>query len=440
MYSENESKPKNRILFRAIVVSAIIFAGIVIAGVFMSFRKPPPQMPIPEPALQVEVLDAKPENIPVSITGYGEVRVLNEVSITPEVSGKVVKIHPKLETGEVIEKGKIIFQIDPRDYKAAFVEATATATQMESSLKRMKRQYEIDQERLKTIQRTCELSKQQYERIKKLFEEDKVGTQSGVDQAEQACNNATDQQEQMEKTVELYPLQIQEAESNLLSTKSRMETAKIRLERCTVKSPFDGRIKSVSVEKGQYVSPGMSVITLADDSVLEIQVPLDSRDANKWLPFDDNTNNTSNAWVKGLKQVKCKVRWTESTSADYWEGTLNRVVKFDEQTRTVTVAIRIQGTEALSINHGNLPLVEGMFCSVEVPGKILQNVYRIPRWAVSFENTVYVAIDNKLKTVPVKIARAQGDNAYISEGLEPGDRIIITRLIDPLDNTKLIIL
>jgi hypothetical protein len=184
----------------------------------------------------------------------------------------------------------------------------------------------------------------------------------------------------------------------------------------------------------------MSVITLADDSVLEIQVPLDSRDANKWLPFDDNTNNTSNAWVKGLKQVKCKVRWTETTSADYWEGTLNRVVKFDEQTRTVTVAIRIQGTEALSINHGNLPLVEGMFCSVEVPGKILQNVYRIPRWAVSFENTVYVAIDNKLKTVPVKIARAQGDNAYISEGLEPGDRIIITRLIDPLDNTKLIIL
>ena len=440
MYSENESKPKNRILFRAIVVSAIIFAGIVIAGGFMSFRKPPPQMSIPEPTLQVEVLDTKPENVPVAITGYGEVRVLNEVSITPEVSGKVVKIHPRLEPGEVIEEGEIIFRIDPRDYEAAHIEARATVAQMESSLTRMKRQYEIDRERLKTIQRTCELSKQQYERVKGLFVEDKVGTQSGVDQAEQTFNNASDQQEQMAKAVELYPLQINETESNLLSTKSRMETAKIRLERCTVKSPFDGRIKSVSVEKGQYVSPGMSVITLADDSVLEIQVPLDSRDANKWLPFDDNTNNTSNAWVKGLKQVKCKVSWTESTSADYWEGTLNRVVKFDEQTRTVTVAIRIQGTEALSINHGSLPLVEGMFCSVEVPGKILKNVYRIPRWAVSFENTVYVAVDNKLKTVPVKIARAQGDNAYISEGLEPGDRIIITRLIDPLDNTKLIIL
>jgi len=440
MYNKNESKSKNKILFRAIMVSAIIFAGIVIAVIFMSFRKRPPQMPIQEPTLQVEVLDAKPENIPVSITGYGEVKALNEVSITPEVSGKVVKIHPRLETGEVIEKGEVIFQIDPRDYKAAFVEATATATQMESSLKRMKRQYEIDQERLKTIQRSCELSKQQYERVKKLFEEDKVGTQSGVDQAEQACNNSQDQQEQMEKTVELYPLQIQEAESSLFSAKSRMDTAKTRLERCTLTAPFQGRIKSVSVEKGQYVSPGKSVITLADDSVLEIQVPLDSRDANKWLPFYESDNNTSSAWVKGLKQVKCKVRWTETETDAFWEGILNRVVKFDEQTRTVTVAIRIEGTEALSINHGSLPLVEGMFCSVDIPGKTLKNVYRIPRWAVSFENTLYIAVDDKLRTVPVKIARAQGEDSYISEGLKPGDRVIITRLVDPLENSKLIIL
>jgi multidrug efflux pump subunit AcrA (membrane-fusion protein) len=402
MYNKNESKPKNKILFRIIMVMAIIFSGLVITiGLIVVFKRPPPQMPFYETALQVEVLDAKQENIPVKITGYGEVKTLNTVSISPEVSGKVVKIHPRLETGEVIEKGEIIFQIDPRDYKAAFIEASATATQMDSSLKRMKRQYEIDLERLKTIQRTCELSRQQYERVKKLFEEDKVGTQSGVDQAEQTYNNATDQQEQMAKAVELYPLQIQEAESSLLSAKSRMDTAKIRLERCTLTAPFRGRIKNVSIEKGQYVSPGMSVITLADDSVLEIQVPLDSRDASKWLPFDDHNTNTSNAWVKGLKKVKCNIRWTESKSDNHWEGTLNRVVKFDEQTRTVTVAIRIEGTEALSINHGSLPLVEGMFCSVEIPGKILENVYRVPRWAVSFENTVYVAIDNKLKTVPV---------------------------------------
>ncbi|MBN2417955.1 MAG: HlyD family efflux transporter periplasmic adaptor subunit [Deltaproteobacteria bacterium] len=440
MYKKNEPKSKNRILFRVIMVFSIIFVAILTAGFIMAIKKPPPQMPHHEPSIQVEVLDAKPENIPVTITGYGEVKVLNEVSIAPEVSGKIVKIHPRLEEGEVISKNEVIFQIDTRDYEAAYIEAKATVTQMKNSLERMKRQYEIDKERLITIQRTCELAKQQYERIKQLFEEDKVGTQSGVDQAEQTYNNSKDQREQMEKTVELYPLQIEEAESSLLSAESRRETAKLRFERCTVKAPFDGRIKSESIEKGQYVSPGMSVITLADDSVLEIQVPLDSRDANKWLPFDENNDNTSNAWVKGLKQVKCKVRWTESKSASYWEGILNRVVKFDEQTRTVTVAVRITGAEALSINHGSLPLVEGMFCAVAIPGKTLENVYRIPRWAVSFENTVYVAVDDKLITIPVEIARSQGEEAYISEGLKPGDRVITTRLVDPMENTRLLIL
>lgn len=438
-YNKNP-KSNKKIKFRVLMCLAIILAGIFIMGGLAMTRNPPPQMPFKEPALQVEVLEVKPADMPVLITGYGEAKSLNVVSLAPEVSGKIINIHPRLEAGEVIGEGEIIFQIDPRDYEAAFVEATSTAQQMESSLKRMKIQYEIDQERLKAIQRNRDLSKQQYERVKSLFENDKVGTLSGVDQAEQSFNNFSDQADQMAKTIELYPFQIKEAESSLESAHSRMATAKLRLEKCTVKAPFNGRIKDVSLEVGQYVSPGMNVITLADDSVLEIQVPLDSRDANRWLPFDEGDKNTSNAWVKGLKQVECKIHWTESKTENYWKGTLNRVVKFDEQTRTVTVAIRVEGAEALSFNHGSLPLVEGMFCSAEIPGRILKNVYSIPRWAVSFENTVYVAVDNKLKTIPVEVARSQEEETFISGGLNPGDKVIITRLVDPLENSNLIIL
>ncbi len=433
-------KSNKKIKFRVLWCLAIILAGLFFMLGLAFTRTPPPQMPFEEPALQVEVLEVKPADLQVSITGYGEARVLREVSIAPEVSGRVVKIHPRLKTGEIILKDEVIFQIDPRDYESAYVEASATVTQMENSLERMKRQYEIDIERLVTIKRSLDLSKQQYERVKNLFEKDRVGTQSGVDQAEQSYNNYSDQAEQMSKTVELYPLQIKETESGLLAARSRMSTAKVRLERCTLRAPFQGRIKSVSVEKEQYVSPGMSVITLADDSVLEIQVPLDSRDANRWLPFDEDNSNISNAWVNGLKKVECRVHWTESKSGNYWKGTLNRVVRFDEQTRTVTVAIRVEGAEALSINHGSLPLVEGMFCSVEIPGNTLKNVYSIPRWAVSFENTVYVAVDNKLRTVPVEVARSEGEETYISEGLEPGDKVVVTRLVDPLENSRLIIL
>ena len=47
--------------------------------------------------------------------------------------------------------------------------------------------------------------------------------------------------------------------------------------------------------------------------------------------------------------------------------------------------------------------------------------------------------DERLKTIPVEIARSQGDEAFISEGLKPGDRVITTRVIDPMENTKLTI-
>ena len=120
-----------------------------------------------------------------------------------------------------------------------------------------------------------------------------------------------------------------------------------------------------------------------------------------------------------------------------WSGQLQRVVAFDPQTRTLTVAVQIEAQQARNEASQALPLVEGMFCAVEIPGRTLHQVFQVPRWAVSFENTTYIARESRLKTVPVKIARIQGDKAYVSQGLAPGDEVITTRLIDPLENTLL---
>jgi len=86
----------------------------------------------------------------------------------------------------------------------------------------------------------------------------------------------------------------------------------------------------------------------------------------------------------------------------------------------------------------SLPLVEGMFCTVRIPGKQLKNVVRLPRWAVTFDNTVYIVNgENRLKTIPVTVARTEGETIYVSAGLNPGDTVITTRLIDPLENALL---
>ena len=150
---------------------------------------------------------------------------------------------------------------------------------------------QLDRERQKTIERNRELAKAEYERVKKLYQTNKVVSQSGVDKAEQAYNAAADAADQMARMIALYPIQIKEAQSGLASARARLTVAEINLKRCKVAAPFKGRVKSVALEINQFVSPGQNVLTLADDSVLEIRVPIDSRDARKWLMFKPDSND-----------------------------------------------------------------------------------------------------------------------------------------------------
>jgi hypothetical protein len=178
---------------------------------------------------------------------------------------------------------------------------------------------------------------------------------------------------------------------------------------------------------------------LADDRELEIQVPLDSRDARRWLRFRDLSavakNETDSAWFGDLEPVTCAIHWTEQSNGTPWQGRLDRVVEFDPQTRTITVAVRIDAQAAVPSVSGGLPLVEGMFCRVEIPGRTLARAVRLPRWAVSYEGTAYVVQDSRLRTTPVTVNHTEGDFSFVTDGIAPGEIVITTRLIDPLENS-----
>ncbi|MDY7031330.1 MAG: efflux RND transporter periplasmic adaptor subunit [Thermodesulfobacteriota bacterium] len=435
--TEQAKKPVMVVSISIVVSIIVLIVGIVGMKMLLSMKTHPAEVKNGERPLQVEALQIAKEDVPVFITGYGEVKALNVVPIASEVSGKIVQVNPKLETGEMILKGEILFKIDSTNYTASYEETRGVVQQWENAIIRLKKQYDIDTKRLKTIKRNRALAWAEFERIRKLFETNNIGTRSGVDKSEQVYNSALDQADQMAQAVALYPIQIKETESSLSSARARLAFAKSNLVRCEVRAPFYGRIKWVSLEKGQYVTPGQNVVILADDSVLEIHVPLDSRDASKWLCFDGAKSNGKTAWFSGLKKVQCKIRWTEDNSGQTWEGQLHRVVKFDQQTRTLTVAVRFNADTEMKKNPQSLPLVQGMFCSVMIPGRSLKNVFRLSRQAVSFQNTVYLVVDNRLKTVPVKVARMEGENVYVCDGLKVGDMVVTTRLIDPLENALL---
>ncbi len=389
--SEKETKvDRSTVLIRVIACVLILALGFVGFKILKGRKKPPAHAAIKERPLKVEAQSVSFSNVPVLIEAHGQLRSIRMVEIAAEVAGSVVEVHPRLQRGEVIAEGELLFAIDDRDYRS---------------------EYESNKTRLTILKRDKELTANELARVRSLFEKNKVGTRAGVEKAEQAANSSADRFAQV---------------------KQAMTRAEINLERCRVVAPFTCRIISKKIEKGQYVAPGKIVLGIADDSILELEVPLDSGDAFQWLQFAENSGAGA-AWFAKVKPVQCEVSWTEDAS-NRAIGILNRVSFFDEQTRTVKIVLNIDAKQ-FQEQSAAMPLVSGMFCRVLVPGGSMQQVVELPRSAVSFENTVYVIRDSRLVTVPVVVARVQDNKSYISKGLKDGEQVVTTRLVNPLERS-----
>ncbi len=437
------TKPKapvrtSQVIIRIIICIVVLVVGFLGMNKLANLKEPPVEAKQSERVLQVKGKTVTTEDIQTTLSGYGEVKPVNTVAISPEVSGRVVYVHPNLEVGGIIPHGQTLLKVDSRVYVATHREAVAALHQLENTVLRLEKQYSLDQDRQATIERNRELAGLDFQRLQQLYKVNNVGTRSGVDKAEQAYNAAIDQADQMANALTLYPLQIQEINSSIEAAQARISIASVNLERCRITAPFEGRVKSVAVETGQIVSPGQPVITLADDTNLEIRVALDARDARRWLQLEARKSNMSGSWFSKPIPVSCAITWTDNPEAPPWTGELNRVVQFNPQTRTLTVAVQIKSREQSRKEDTAFPLVEGMFCRVDIPGKSLRGVIRLPRWSVSFENTVYMANDqSRLTTVPVTVIWHEGEDVFISKGLNPGQTVVVTRLTDPLENTLL---
>lgn len=390
----NKESMKTTVIIRVIACLIILMIGFGGFKFLKGQKKAPGHAKQVERPLRVQAVEASFKDVSVEIEAHGELRSIRMVEIAAEVAGSVVEVHPRLQTGEIIAKGELLFAIDDRDYRS---------------------EYESNKTRLAILKRDKELTAKELKRVRTLFEKNKVGTRAGVEKAEQAANNSADRQAQVQQA---------------------MTRAEIKLERCRVLAPFTCRITSKNIEKGQYVAPGKIVLGLADDSVLELEVPLDSRDAFEWLPFVENSHDNpvaSEAWFAAVEPVQCEVIWTEDAN-NKAIGVLNRVSSFDERTRTVKVVLQIDSRQFAKQNRP-MPLVAGMFCRITIPGGLMKDVVELPRWAVSFENTVYVIRDGRLETAPVHVVRVQDDKAYIGKGLVQGDMVITTRLVNPLERS-----
>ncbi|MEA2114383.1 MAG: efflux RND transporter periplasmic adaptor subunit [Thermodesulfobacteriota bacterium] len=368
-------------IFLCLLILGAGFAGFL---VLKKMKKPPLQVEGQERALPVQVVQVQAELVPVTVSGYGEIKSRSMVPLSAEVAGRITSVHPDLQVGAVIKKGEILCTINDQDFRLEF----ATA-----------------QTRLQSLSRDLALARKEFARVSSLYKKNKVGTMSSVEKAERSVNGIVNQRVQVQQAIEL---------------------AKLRLERCVIRAPFTGRITERNVEVNEYVTPGRKLLTIVDDADLEIEVSLDSRDGVNWLRFQSRRD--SGSWFGLPEETGCTITWTEREEVQ-GKGRLDRVVRFDPATRTLVVAVRLKPG-----NTSSFPLVQGMFCRVDIVGRPLDKVFILPRRAVTYEGNVHVIRDSRLHTRKVEVARVQDDKALITGGLQEGETVIITRLENPLEN------
>ncbi len=417
--------------------------GILAFGVagmlaLAAMKKPPAEAKASgkERAIRVETISAAASSATVTLSGFGEVRSVRTVEIASEVSGTVIQTHPRLVAGTVVRAGELLFALDARTNEAALEQVNARIAESDMQLRRLEMERKNETDRLALLQRSEKLARDRFDRTKKLHAE-AIGNQTDMDDAERLLNEAVDAVQLLEREVAMFPIRIQETQQQKSALEAARKQAQLSLDYATVRAPFDGRITDVRVEQGQYVSPGQSALMLADDSALEIAVKLDAAEARTWLRFAEQPNADGMAWFGNVEPVDCEVRWVEEVEGAAWRGTLDRVEQFDPESRTVAVVVRVSAADSRGDSNNRAPLVAGMFCEARIPGREISGVFRLPQGVLTLDRTVRVARAGRLTNVPVEVLRQEEGEMYVRAELAPDDRVITTRLVNPVENTLL---
>lgn len=352
--------------------------GLLIGGVMMTGcgRKttaaPPPAGP---PEVGVMVVQPKPVALTTELPGRTAPHLIAEVR--PQVSGIIRK---RLFTeGSDVKAGQVLYQIDPATYQAAFASAKAAEARAEATMN------------------TVRLKAQRYQdlvKIKAVSQQDNDDTQAALKQAE----------------------------ADVAYARAAVETARINLAYTRVTAPISGRIGRSTVTDGALVTANQptALATIQQLDSMYVDVTQSSAELLKL-----KQNLASGLLKKNGAQARAKLL-LEDGSAYPQAGTLKfSEVTVDQSTGSITLRAVFPNPKQT--------LLPGMFVRAildegENPQAILVPQRGVTRDPKGEAMVMTVGAEEKVEPRPIKVARTVGDNWLVSEGLKPGDRVILEGL------------
>ena len=310
----------------------------------------------------------------------GWVEAVDTVEIRARVGGYLDSVHFK--DGADVQKGQLLFVIDPRSYKAALDAAEADLMQAQT-------RFELASNDLARAERLL--------KAKAISEED-------ADSRAKAARSAS---------------------AAIQSARASLEMAQLNMDYTSIKAPISGRIGRKMMTEGNLVNGNMAISTLLT-TIVSLD-PLYCRfdaDERSILKYQQLASQGQHENLRGGKWP-CEIELADEADFPH-KGVLDFV---DNQVDTATGTMRVRGVFA----NPDHTLQPGFFARVRVPGSAAYQALLIPDAAIGSDQdqkfVLVVDAQNKAQYVPVKLGPLIDGERVIRQGLHTNDWIVVNGLM-----------
>ncbi len=355
--------------FKTVVLFTAVVIGITITGIACNLKKKPAQAGPPAPP-PVQVGYSFVQKMPLTeLQDYvGQVAAWEKVTVPVRVSGILEKICFK--DGEFVKKGQLLFEIEDEEYKANVAAAEATVKQTKAEM---------------------DYAQTHYNRQASLAEKNAA--------AQSAKDDAT-------RLKEFTRAKYAEA-------LAKLQTAQIALGYTKICSEINGRAGKTLFSAGNYLTPSSgSLVTIVSSNPVKVTFSISERDLLSLFGGPMGLKDRADLKVYLPDGTLCKGKST--------------FMMVDNEVDSATGSVKIW----FIVQNDDQKLVPGGFVSVTLSEKNPRMLPVVPLSAVMTDqkgNYVYVLQKGNIaKRVDVTLGPLSGERQFIEQGLEEGDRIVVS--------------
>ena len=328
------------------------------------------------PAPEVQIAEVLQQDLPIHAEWVGTTDGSVNATIQARVSGYLIK--RDFDEGAFVKEGDLLFEIDPRPFRAALAEAKGELSRAQARLVKT----ELD------VKRDTPLAKA------------KAISQKDLDDSIQL--NAA-------------------AKGALASAKAAVEQAQLNLDFTRIEAPIDGIAGIAKAQVGDLVSPASGPLTtISTVDPIRVYFPISEQE------YLRAAEKMQAAYKDHGKRRDDKLELVLSDGSIYPQK--GNYLLADREVDVKTGTIRMA---AVFPNPGNL-LRPGLFARVRAVTKTKQGALLIPQRAVTeLQGSYQIAVvgpDNKVEIRSVKVAERAGNRWVIDQGLQPGEHVVVEGL------------